>query len=72
VQTDWPDNLRVHSDGRNLIIHIIAVPLFVGSFVCILLYLFRCDLASMLIAGVLSGRWWQQFRAVSDDLRNDA
>ena len=117
MQTDWPDYLRVHSDRRNLIIHIIAVPLFVGSFIYIPLYLFRGDFVSVLIAGVLavfamflqgrghaveraaprpfsspvnflnrwfreqfivfplfvlSGRWWQQFRAVDRAAKHES
>ncbi len=54
VQIDWTDYLRVHSDRRNLIIHVIAVPLFVGSFVYIPVFLFRSDYVSVAISMVLA------------------
>jgi hypothetical protein len=36
MQPDWPDYLRVHADRRNLLIHLVAVPLFVAAFLALL------------------------------------
>ena len=54
VQIDWASYLRVHSDRRNLIIHMIAVPLFVGSTISLILYLMRGDYAAALSVTVLA------------------
>ena len=60
---DWADYRRVHADRRNLIIHLIAVPLFVASFVALLVFVTRADygpgavaLALALVAMGLQGR----------------
>lgn len=50
MRIDWIDYLRVHAERRNLLIHLIAVPLFVGSVVSLLLYLNRGDYVSAVIA----------------------
>jgi hypothetical protein len=40
MDIDWPDYLRVHTDRRNLLIHVFAVPLFIGAFILFPFYLF--------------------------------
>jgi hypothetical protein len=54
VQIDWSDYLRVHADRRNLIIHIIAVPLFLGASISLAVYLLRGDYPPAAIAAALS------------------
>lgn len=54
MQIDWTSYLRVHSDRRNLIIHLFAVPLFVGSIIALILYLVRSDYVSAVFATVLA------------------
>ena len=54
VQFDWTSYLRVHSDRRNLTIHVLAVPLFVGSIVSLIPYLSRGDYVSAVVAVVLA------------------
>ncbi len=54
MQIDWSSYLRVHGDRRNLIIHLFAVPLFVGSIIFLILYLIRGDFVSAVIAIVLA------------------
>ena len=49
MRIDWTDYLRVHTERRNLMIHLLAVPLFVGSFVSMPLYLIRADYVSATI-----------------------
>ena len=63
MQIDWPEYQRVHSDRRNLIIHIVAVPLFIGASVFLIVSCFRDDYASVvlsvalaIIAMILQGR----------------
>ena len=108
VQIDWSEYSRVHTRRSNLLIHLFAVPLFVGSFVFLLIYIANDDRFSALIvlglavvamalqgrehklekepprpfsgpanflrrwfteqffifpAFVVTGRWWQQYRA---------
>ena len=107
---DWAGYRRVHADRRNLIVHLIAVPLFAASFLALLVFSMRADymsaaiallgaLVGMVLQGrshrlepeaplpfsgprnflrrwfteqfvtfplfLLSGRWWQQYRAAS-------
>ena len=54
MRIDWTDYLRVHAERRNLLIHLIAVPLFVGSVVSLFLYLIRGDYVSAVILIVLA------------------
>jgi hypothetical protein len=54
VQIDWTSYLRVHADRRNLIIHLFAVPLFVGCIVSLILYLIRGDIVTVVIAIILA------------------
>ena len=108
---DWTSYLRVHSDRRNLIIHAIAVPLFVASIAFLIVSIVRVEevsigialglaFAAMVLQGrghklelhapvpfsgpgkflqrwfteqflifplfLVSGRWWQQFKAVDE------
>ena len=116
MRIDWSEYLRVHAHRTNLIIHLFAVPLFVGSFFSLLLYVVNGDRVSGVIvvalcfvalalqalghklepgdprpfsspmnflrrwfteqflifpAFVLSGRWWRQVRANSQDVSNE-
>lgn len=41
VDIDWTSYLRVHGDRRNLVIHVFAVPLFVGAFLFLIFFLVR-------------------------------
>ena len=54
MRIDWTDYLRVHAERRNLRMHLIAAPLFVGSVVWLLLTLFRGEYMSAVIAVVLA------------------
>ena len=54
MRIDWADNLRVHAERRNLIIHLIAVPVFVGSFALLLICFIRGESSSAVIALVLA------------------
>ena len=63
MQIDWADYHRVHAGRLNLLIHLIAVPLFIGAVVSVLLAAGRGDpvsatmsLAFGLIAMALQGR----------------
>ena len=52
---DWTSYRRVHSDYRNLLIHVVAVPLFVGSFVSLIFYMIRGAYVAATIAFLLAG-----------------
>ena len=54
MRIDWTDYLRVRAERRNLLIHLIAVPLIVGSVVSLLLYLIRGDYVSAVIVTFLA------------------
>jgi hypothetical protein len=54
VQIDWPEYQRVHSDRRNLITHIVAVPLFIGAFVFLIVSCFRDDYATVVLSVALA------------------
>ena len=54
AQIDWTSYQRVHSDRRNLLIHAVAVPLFVGSIVSLIFYIIRGAYAPAIIAFVLA------------------
>jgi hypothetical protein len=47
---DWASYLRVHSDRRNLVIHVFAVPLFVVAFLSLIYYLVRGNYLNAVIA----------------------
>ena len=51
---DWAGYLRVHSDRRNLLIHLFAVPLFIGAFLVLLASMIRGAYASAVIALVVA------------------
>ena len=51
-KSDWAGYLRVHSDRRNLLIHAVAVPLFIGAFLVWLVSANRGAFASAVIAFV--------------------
>ena len=51
---DWADYRRVHADRRNLVVHLIAVPLFAASFVAALIFVARADYASGIVALLLA------------------
>ena len=117
MQIDWPEYSRVHADRTNLLIHLVAVPLFAGSLVSLILYLVRGDwISAVIVIGlalvamglqgrghrfeaepprpfpgpanfirrwfteqfflfplfVLSGRWWQQYRAAGVQPHNES
>ena len=62
MQPDWADYYRVHASRRNLIIHLVAVPIFIVSFPCFVVAIVRVEPASaavafagMLLALVLQG-----------------
>jgi hypothetical protein len=50
VDIDWTSYLRVHSDRRNLVIHVFAVPLFVGAFLSLIFCLIRGDYLTAVFA----------------------
>jgi hypothetical protein len=54
VQIDWTDYQRVHANRSNLLIHLLAVPLFIGVLVFVILAASRGDFASIVI-GALTG-----------------
>ena len=54
MRIDWADYLRVHAERRNLLMHLIAVPLFVGSFASSLICFARGETSSAVIALVLA------------------
>ncbi len=53
LKIDWPDYLRVHAGRANLLIHLLAVPLFVVSVVSVPLYLLAGDPVSAMVAVAL-------------------
>ena len=60
---DWGDYRRVHADWRNLIVHLVAVPLFAASFLALLVFVVKAEyvaagvaLLGALAAMVLQGR----------------
>jgi len=53
MQIDWSEYSRVHAHRTNLIIHLFAVPLFVGSFISLFLYLANGDWISGIIVVAL-------------------
>lgn len=53
MQIDWSEYARVHAHRTNLVIHLFSVPLFVGSFVSLLLYLSNGDWVSGVIVVAL-------------------
>ena len=59
---DWTDYERVHADRRNLLIHLVAVPLFDVAFVVLLLGVVRGDLAwsGIAVAGMVSSMLLQR------------
>jgi hypothetical protein len=50
---DWPDYFRVHVDRGNLLVHLLAVPLFISAFILIPVYLIRGAFGTATIAAVL-------------------
>ena len=50
MQIDWDDYHRVHASRLNLLIHLFAVPLFVGAVVFACLAAWRGDIYSVLIS----------------------
>jgi hypothetical protein len=50
LNVDWPEYSRVHTSRSNLLIHLIAVPLFVVASISLVKYVVRGDWASALIA----------------------
>lgn len=53
MQIDWSEYSRVHAHRTNLVIHLFSVPLFVGSFISLLLYLANGDWVSGVIVVAL-------------------
>ena len=51
-QIDWTGYLRAHGDRRNLLIHVIAVPLFIGSFASLIVFIVRGDYVLAVIATI--------------------
>lgn len=63
TKIDWTSYQRVHSDPRNLLIHVIAVPMFIASFTVLITSLVRgaylaavIALGFALVAMALQGR----------------
>ena len=55
MQPDWADYFRVHANRRNLILHLVAVPVFIVSFPCFIVAAVRLEfaLASMSFAAMI-------------------
>ena len=63
MQIDWTDYRRVHSRRSNLLIHLVAVPLFIGAVISVVLAVSRGDplyalvsAAAAVVAMALQGR----------------
>jgi hypothetical protein len=63
VKIDWADYHRVHATRANLLLHLVAVPLFAAAFVLSIIHVFRGDylaaglsLAVAILAMALQGR----------------
>jgi hypothetical protein len=63
MRIDWSDYLRVHTDRANLVIHLVAVPLFLMSFLAFCQRIVAGDVSSAgiallaaLVAMALQGR----------------
>lgn len=70
MQIDWTSYQRVHADRRNLIIHLIAVPVFVGSIVSLVLYLLRGDyLAAVIVLALAFAAMVLQARGHAGELQ---
>jgi hypothetical protein len=54
MSIDWSEYGRVHSSKANLLIHLIAVPLFIASFLSAIKYVFRGDWFSVAIVVVVA------------------
>lgn len=50
LNIDWASYLRVHSDRRNLLIHVFAVPLFVAAILSLVFCLIRGDYLTAIVA----------------------
>lgn len=46
MQIDWSEYSRVHANRRNLVIHLLAVPLFFISFIGLVITLFRGEIVA--------------------------
>lgn len=53
MRIDWSEYARVHAERTNLLIHLLAVPLFVGAFVFLLFSVWRGDGTSAVVASAL-------------------
>jgi hypothetical protein len=53
MHIDWADYQRVHAERRNLLIHIVAVPLFVGSILAMPVCLVRGNYGLLVICIML-------------------
>lgn len=67
MRIDWSEYLRVHADRANLVIHIIAVPMFIGATALLIVNLWRGEyvlafaaLMAALIAMALQGNGHQR------------
>jgi hypothetical protein len=54
VQIDWVEYGRVHTSRTNLLIHIIAVPLFIAAFVSLIKYVVRSEWTAAAILVVIA------------------
>lgn len=52
MQVDWPEYLRVHANRSNLLIHLVAVPLFVIAAVALVAALLAGNRISAIVAVV--------------------
>lgn len=54
MRIDWSEYSRVHAGRSNLLIHLLAVPLFAGSFLTLVYHAVRGDWISALVAIVVA------------------
>ncbi len=54
MRIDWSEYSRVHAGRSNLLIHLLAVPLFAGSFLALVYCVVRGDRSSALVAFALA------------------
>ncbi len=50
LKIDWAGYLRVHSERRNLVIHLVAVPLFALASAALVLFLVRGEAVGAVVA----------------------
>ncbi len=54
MRIDWSEYSRVHAGRSNLLIHLLAVPLFAGSFLAFIYHAVRGDWTSALVMFALA------------------